>query len=778
MATPARPVEKWDDDGDLDFRPFHGGLNLSTNTNTASISSRLSSQAESVAGDDDWNLVVNDDHSTAQAIQSAQQAGIPLPKNVPASALLGGAIKRLGKKMSRQKVNDDWDNDLEMPDGVALRLKARPAQPSTRGDGEEYDEFDDLEGSLGIRFAGKRDPRNRSCSASAMSPSLGSVTAESETDELRGIELPEGPMDFEAILKKRRATDAELSDLSQASPALDQPATINVHKKSKLLSDDVNEDYLKDFDLAGQDMLGKRTMNRNIKVKSAKIVLPASSRVATTLNFHDKPTEKPTHTRSHIPRPVSGARPTSTRLEPVFESGAASSSRERRGPMTTSAQLLRSKRSMPALRSHHSPGSFNRPAVPSFNSPQPPPHKPLPHHVRRDSDPHRRRPQSPPVRPTSRLSNGVGGTSTPSRMQAPRTDLAPASLAREAAAKKTITRPARRRNYGDGNELEVFDDLPTSSIKESRFVKQPIGRGPPKAVSRPTQNRFETRDLPKRQFAVPDRMQTPGPRTPASPTKGFHDVVSYTPSYLRDTAASRIARESRLNLNQPRPKSEGPLMPLSTNWKAQVAARSPHSSPSAQRLRGPPKRPHLIKAMGEMATQRELTRGQIADTNADPSFCSTKRHGVQSADFPLGRKRERCVTFRNAASSGDPNTQQISTDVIYGTHPRCLGFAAATGTDRPHVQRRHTRRAGQQRHGLRPATNEMAEAPWRTRRLWAPVPFRHRWRGRRRLRGHRGSQRREYAHALGRGRIRYGVSCVHGHRTGRGRCARGVRSRP
>ena len=37
----------------------------------------------------------------------------------------------------------------------------------------------------------------------------------------------------------------------------------------------------------------------------------------------------------------------------------------------------------------------------------------------------------------------------------------------------------------DGNELEIFDDLPTSDTKESKFIKQPVGRGPPKQSTLP-----------------------------------------------------------------------------------------------------------------------------------------------------------------------------------------------------------------------------------------------------------------------------------------------------
>lgn len=596
--------ENWDDDfqGDIAF-------GNSVGTNQTSLSSRLSVHSESVAGDDDWNVVLasNDERSTDKAIQSAKQAGIPLPDSIPQSALLGGTIKRLGKKKSGPKVGDDWDNDLEMPDG-GLQLRAKKA-PEPQD--EEFDDFDDLEGSLGTRFAGtKRSGRGRSSSASGMSPSLGSVTAESEEDALGGLELPEGPMDFDAILKKRRAAEAELSDLSQQSPQIEQPSTVNVHKKSKLLSND-NDDFLNDFDLGGGEILDPRKtrFNKNLKIKNAAKTPAPVQRAGTTLNFHDKPTDKPLHMRSHLPRPVSGTKQTS-RLEPVFESGAPQAIHERRQPTTTSSQLLRSKRSMPAIGGQRNLPATQKPSFipagvsrPSHNAAQ----RAMPYHLRRDSDPNRQGAQSPPPRPHSRLSNSFV-PDTPSRGgRQQRKDMAPAALAREAAAKRTLTKPARRRNWGDGSELEIFDDLPTSQTKESKYTKEPAGRGPPRTGIRQTQSRTDLRDLTKR--AIPDRMMTPAPpRTPASPTKGFHDTQNHTPSYLRDTAASRIARESRLGNNNPRPRSEGPLQPLSTNWKAQIAARSPHTSPSAQRQKARRIQPTLIKNMGQtMAKSESLT---------------------------------------------------------------------------------------------------------------------------------------------------------------------------
>ncbi|GAB7365745.1 hypothetical protein MBLNU230_g7080t1 [Neophaeotheca triangularis] len=637
-------VEDWDND--LDFDGDFQGFANSTGAASVAPSSRMSMKSESLAGDDDWNISLQPDEpqSTDNAIQSAKQAGIPLPANIPQSALLGGTIKRLGKAKSRQKLKDDFDDDFDMPEGdtdggltLKPRLQERAKSPfggfggfGGFGDDDEGG-FDDLEGSLGIRFAGtKRDNRGRSSDASAMSPSMGSVTAESEVDDLGGLDIPEGPMDFDAILKKRNARDAELSEASQHSGqspnpmAIEQPTTNNNHKKSKLLADD-NEDFLNDFDFGGGEMLDtrKRTINKNLKVTNNSKATPPTSRPATTLNFHDKPTEKPTHVRSHIPRPVTSSKPTS-RLEPVFESGATpGQNNNRRQPTTTHSQLLRSKRSMPALRSGGGgaqttqPGNRPPPTFmqPTASSRQPPSahagaQRAVPYHLRRDSDPNNRGgAQSPPARSYSRLSNTFN-PDTPSRRRDNRPDMAPAALAREAASKRNVTKPTRRRNYGDGNELEVFDDLPTSTTKEAKYMKEPIARGPPKLGNRnpppsapsapstlrqkPSQRNLNTQTA----SAIPDRMamETPAPQTPRSPTKGFAEAQNNTPSYLRDTAASRIARETRLS-RQERPRSEGPLQPLSTNWKAQIAARSPVNSPQAQR-KGKKVAPQLIKPLG------------------------------------------------------------------------------------------------------------------------------------------------------------------------------------
>lgn len=577
-------VESWDDDGD-----FQGDLfTHSVSTVQTSLSSRLSINSESNAADEDWqvSLTPNDDISTSHAIQSAKQAGVPIPHNIPTSALLGGTIKRLGKKASRPKLDEAWGEELDIPADGGLTLKPRKQRPSPQTVEEETDDFDDLEGSLGIRFAGtRRSTRNRSSSASAMSPSLGSQTAESEDDDFRGLELPEGPVDLQAALRKRQAQEAEKPAITDLR--IEQPKAHLEVKSPQFL--DESDDFFADLDVAdGADVFDpkKLTLHKNVKQKPTKPSIPSHIRAPTTsLTFLDKQTSA-----TRIPRPVSGSKPTS-RLEPVFETGATQATRTRPQPTTTSAQLLRSKRSMPVMRNNL---SLN----PKTNAPYLAPtssaahamaltSKPSAPHLRRDSDPYRS--QSPQPRPFSRLSNAYV-PDTPSRSSR-RPDVASKDLAREAAAKKTLTKPQRKRFFGDGSELEIFDDLPTSATKEAKFIKQPSLRGP-KTIGRiPSRlNLREQASIP----SLPDRMATPlPPQTPRSPVKVFQEP-SNTPRYLRDTAASRIARETRLAHN-PRPRSEGPLMPVSTNWKAQIAARSPHASPSAARNKGKRVQPGLIK---------------------------------------------------------------------------------------------------------------------------------------------------------------------------------------
>lgn len=316
---------------------------------------------------------------------------------------------------------------------------------------------------------------------------------------------------------------------------------------------------------------------------------------------------------------------------------------------TNPAQYLRVKRSMPALRSQPSPSrpqqNYQRPpSRGELGSRQAPPSRPktpversgadtslassrkppvpfLPagtlhaqsHHI--SIKPHRQfnRPHSsdsnealPLNRPLSRLSNPHHRPITP-----PRRDLAPESLAREAASKHTLTRPTRRRAFGDGTELEIFDDLPTSASIESKFVRQPA-----RGVLKPTSSRTKFNLLhPNRSTTSLADSTTPGTQTPLSPTKS--DV---TPRFARDTNASRLAREQRIgsvgatlhaNPGLPTVREGGPLTSIGTNWKAHVAAKGSNTTNASRSKRGkvPPRKPQLIKSMGDGTNTPKSSQG-------------------------------------------------------------------------------------------------------------------------------------------------------------------------
>lgn len=168
------------------------------------------------------------------------------------------------------------------------------------------------------------------------------------------------------------------------------------------------------------------------------------------------------------------------------------------------------------------------------------------------------------------------------------------------AAKQTITRPTRRRNFGDGTELELFDDLPTSSLAESKFIKHPIGRGVPRSL-RSRLGHNQTR---------PSRTEVLKPPSTSSTVPTSCDL---TPRFARDTNASRNAREQRIASMAFSLKSResNPLGPLSSNSKNPNIARAP-SNPATlgRKTRGVTAsggKPFLIKSIGKGSQEPKCT---------------------------------------------------------------------------------------------------------------------------------------------------------------------------
>ncbi|GLI79050.1 hypothetical protein PoHVEF18_007373 [Penicillium ochrochloron] len=166
--------------------------------------------------------------------------------------------------------------------------------------------------------------------------------------------------------------------------------------------------------------------------------------------------------------------------------------------------------------------------------------------------------------------------------------------------KRTLTKPTRRRNFGDGTELESFDDLPTSASTESKFTKNPAGRGAPRSIrSRLSQSR------------ITPPIESPTQSTPPSVTKPLNP----TPRFARDTNASRNAREQRIASMNSRTRDTTPLASVNSNWKPHpvISRISPSAAPVRSRKSKPmtksSSKPHLIKPLGSGVHDAKSVRG-------------------------------------------------------------------------------------------------------------------------------------------------------------------------
>ena len=598
------------------------------------------------------------------------QSTIKVAKSRPTPSLLPLITPPTPQKVNTE-TEDNFEQDLQLPkDGGPLRLSARKDIPKTPA--SSHDDLDEWgEGSLGTRFGGtRRDGRsNRSSSVSALSPSVSSsLTIESEDEGLDGLVLPVGPLDFDDILKRRQQDRSPDHLTSQTQPVKPLEA---------------KEDFLAGLEIGEGDVFNpkKLTLNRNVKMKTVRQTSPTRPKTAVSLTFSNKPAIP---NGSRLPRPLGGHERVPSQLAPVSESGGPIPSRNRRSqsrlgghssqssvssihtihtpstpssahtvmpstprrpnivnkpslnalrnePTTTSAQLLKLKRSMPTMKSYpQSPAKpmtsrYERPPSRTETSsragmsrPKTPVERerngaessmsharknPLPfipaggssaqsHHVTIKSSRHFRRHDSESSNASSEFRPSSRAVSrTNMRSPSPRRNARGAeALAREAATKTQVTKPVRRRHFGDGNELDGFDDLPTSRDTEKRFVKEPIGRGPPKQSS--LRNKIH-------QDIYPARTMTPAPLTPYSPARSRDEL----PRFARDTNASRMAREQTLTHRAP--SGGAPLATLTNQWKTKISATAGLSAVGANSVRskkpkGPAQKPQLIKSLGNL----------------------------------------------------------------------------------------------------------------------------------------------------------------------------------
>ncbi|KAL8323133.1 hypothetical protein RB593_004881 [Gaeumannomyces tritici] len=322
------------------------------------------------------------------------------------------------------------------------------------------------------------------------------------------------------------------------------------------------------------------------------------------------------------PSPGMSLPPVTPRRKEVGQKTSVMSLRD--GPTTTNAQLLRLKRSLPVMRAAQSPArplpsrGYERPPSrtdghgrpsSSHMRPKTPVERtragqesaaaqarrnPVPflaggsiqsqsHHItskgsrtlrRQDSD------ATVDFRPSSRtVSRSTVRSPSPSKRYR-----AVERLAQEKGYQQ-LHKPKRQRNFGDGHELDGFDDLATSAQTEARYMRQPTNGAKAQLRSKMYQS------------ILPDRTTTPSPSlfSPYSPAR-----ADFTPRFARDTAASRIARETALAQRAP---SNGPLAPLTTQRVAQLSTRSNFNtvhgsgitrSPKKATKRPPQLKPYLI----------------------------------------------------------------------------------------------------------------------------------------------------------------------------------------
>src|SRR3569833_2014379 len=574
------------------------------------------------------------------------------------------------------------EKDHELPSDGKLKLSKRKDIPKTPAMNtlDDFDWGEGSLGTRfgGTRRDGRSQ---RSSSVSALSPSVSSsLTMESEDETFDGLVLPSSPVNFEERLKRRRESrsphrthekqqEQQPQQQQQQQPppptAASQPA--KVAQLSRHPEAD-KEDFLTGLDIGDGEVFGsgRLTLHRNIKVKEPRPARPSRPKTAVSLTF----TNNPVSTMSRLPRPMATHERThtSSSLEPVSESGGPIFSLARRSqsrlgghsaqssvssiptpttpsyahslppttprrkevgqktsalslriePTTTSAHLLRLKRSLPVMRPPQSPARpltsrvYDRPPSRTDTN-----HSSRPQSAMRPKTPvERGRPvfesaaaqarKNPlpflPAGASQSQSHHVTAKSTrPFRRHDSDTiiDLRPNS---RAVSRSTMRSPSPSKKYrysaekigqeglwlfflwfrwprlfGDGHELDGFDDLPTSVQAEAKFTRQQANPG--------SKSQLRSKIY---QNVLPDRTNTPSPIGLYSPAK-----VDYVPNFARDTAASRIAREQSLAQRAP----SGPLAPLTAQRGAQLSTRNNYNTPllpnSTVRSKKPRKHPQL-----------------------------------------------------------------------------------------------------------------------------------------------------------------------------------------
>lgn len=557
---------------------------------------------------------------------------------------------------------DDFENDFELPTDDLLQLRHPSARnPSPTPDDVDVDWSEGSIGVR--YGGTTRDHRsNPSSSTSIVSPSASSyLTGESDDEGLEGLVIPEGPLDLGSHLAQpREASTPNVSHRTPEDKGQDQSRCDDFFSDLEISS---SEAFVAKKSSINPNIKYRTEALQSPARRSATTLTFTNATISPKtriprLSGHDRPVSTHLETVSESGAPLSKFRTSPRRPGHVSHSSVSSlpisgsttipslsftptrrivgtriSKEALADERGAGKQLLKSKRSMPSIRnapqsatsaSFPSPprqggsgsswlntrifGPADRsgpdgkllarksqvPFLPAGASERQSHHSSIKNHrysrrTSSDDTTDSTNAQGAAIRlPRSSRHNSSGSNSNDAPLETLST-----------TPKRTLTRPARRRNYGDGTELASFDDLPTSTSTENRFVKQPSGRGAPRSL----RNKLSISQ------SAPPKSQV---SQQARPRNAPYQQQSSLPRFARDTNASRNAREQRIASMSAISKlrENNPLTPLNSNWKPPNVPRTPSATASIRSKKGVPgsisgSRPQLIKPIGTGVQERK-----------------------------------------------------------------------------------------------------------------------------------------------------------------------------
>ncbi|RDX50408.1 hypothetical protein OH76DRAFT_445904 [Lentinus brumalis] len=220
-------------------------------------------------------------------------------------------------------------------------------------------------------------------------------------------------------------------------------------------------------------------------------------------------------------------------------------------------------------------------------------------------------PPRPPSRPPSA---GSSQASIRSR-HAPSTSLV--------SAPKVLKKPKRQRTYGDGTELDAFDDLPTDREKEGKFRVQPKGYG----------NRIPGASYPKPSDAS---------ATGTVRRKAKRDFSGSGPESSKAPGPSKtLKRTGRIDFPSSKP-AESPKLSPSKNAELN-AKRKKVASPQTRR------KPTLIRNLGGAGVAKV-----VGEMKWNPTTWQWEGNDQALREFDAASTRPALITNLTGSSIGSP----------------------------------------------------------------------------------------------------------------------------